>query len=136
MMSKLYVRDIMSPDFPQLTAETELTDAISLLQKHHLIGAPVIDAQRHLVGFISEQQLLKPLLNSSYFCDGKVQLRDLLDTPALSIEAATTVVDLAQRMQQNSPKVYPVLNEGKVIGIVTRSQVVAALKESYLSCAG
>ncbi|MEI5640162.1 MULTISPECIES: CBS domain-containing protein [unclassified Pseudoalteromonas] len=135
-MSQLFIRDIMSPDYPILTPETELTDAIQQLQKHHLIGAPVVDEARRLVGFISEQQLLKPLLDSSYFCDGKNHLGELLASPALQVSPQTTVVDLATQMQSNSPKVYPVVAEQKVVGIVTRSQVVAALTKSYLSCAG
>ncbi|WP_440054687.1 CBS domain-containing protein [Pseudoalteromonas sp. T1lg65] len=134
-MSQLYIRDIMSPEVPFITPDTELTDAICLLQQYQLIGSPVVDNNKHLLGFISEQQLLKPLLQSSYFCDGKVTVAELMSESAVSVQPNNTVIDLAEAMLGNKPKVYPVVEENKVIGLVTRSQIVSALKLLYLSCA-
>ncbi|KID55606.1 hypothetical protein JF50_20690 [Pseudoalteromonas luteoviolacea] len=133
-MAKQFISDIMSAQFPKITPDTDITDAIAQLQQFGLFGAPVQDSEGHLVGFISEQQLLAPLLQSSYFCDGSSQVAELMSTETLSVTKATTVVDLATQMQQNKPKIYPVLEDEKVVAIVTRSQVIAALKENYLSC--
>ncbi|AOT09978.1 CBS domain-containing protein [Pseudoalteromonas luteoviolacea] len=133
-MAKQFISDIMSGQFPNITPDTEITDAIEQLHKFGLFGAPVQDSQGKLIGFISEQQLLAPLLQSSYFCDGANQVAELMSTDTLSVTQETTIVDLATQMQQNKPKIYPVLEDEKVIAIVTRSQIIAALKDNYLSC--
>ncbi|MCG7563926.1 CBS domain-containing protein [Pseudoalteromonas sp. McH1-42] len=133
-MAKQFISDIMATQFPLITPDTEITQAIAQLEKFALFGAPVQDCNGKLVGFISEQQLLAPLLQSSYFCDGATQVGQLMRKDTLSVSKTTTVVDLAAQMQQDKPKIYPVVDNDKVIAVVTRSQVLSALKENYLSC--
>ncbi|MBQ4812786.1 CBS domain-containing protein [Pseudoalteromonas luteoviolacea] len=133
-MANQFIEDIMSFQFPVITPETEITEAIEQLQKYDLFGAPVQDKHGALVGFISEQQLLAPLLQSSYFCDGATQVSELMTAEPLSVRKHTTVIDLATQMQQDKPKIYPVIHADKVIGIVTRSHVINALRDNYLSC--
>ena len=129
------IKDMMTSQFPTIYAHTELTDIIEQLQSHGLFGAPVVDAQKQLIGFISEQQLLNPLLQNSYFCDGKITAQDLMSKDVLAVKSNMLVVDLATQMQGDKPKIYPVLEDNKVIGLVTRSRVINALKQAYLSCA-
>ena len=129
------IKDIMTNQFPAIYAHTELTDIIEQLQSHGLFGAPVIDAQKQLIGFISEQQLLNPLLQNSYFCDGKIIAQDLMSKDVLAVKSNMLVVDLATQMQGDKPKIYPVVEDNKVIGLVTRSRVINALKQAYLNCA-
>ncbi|KZN57658.1 CBS domain-containing protein [Pseudoalteromonas luteoviolacea] len=133
-MANQFIEDIMSFQFPVITPETEITEAIEQLQKFDLFGAPVQDKHGALVGFISEQQLLAPLLQSSYFCDGATQISELMTTEPLAVSKNTTVLDLATQMQQDKPKIYPVIQADKVIAIVTRSHVINALRDNYLSC--
>lgn len=129
------IKDIMTSQFPAIYAHTELTDIIEQLQSHGLFGAPVVDAQKQLIGFISEQQLLNPLLQNSYFCDGKITAQDLMSKDVLAVKSNMLVVDLATQMQGDKPKIYPVVEDNTVIGLVTRSRVINALKQAYLSCA-
>lgn len=129
------IKDIMTPHIPAIFADSELTDVITQLQKHSLFGAPVLNEHKQLVGFISEQQLLNPLLQNSYFCDGQITAQSLMSKQVLSVQSSLPVVDLAAQMQGEKPKIYPVVEDSKVIGIVTRTQVIAALKNAYLSCA-
>ncbi|MBQ4850021.1 CBS domain-containing protein [Pseudoalteromonas sp. MMG012] len=128
------VKEIMTTHVPAIYADSELTEAIDELHQHTLFCAPVLDGQQHLVGFISEQQMLAPLLQSSYFCEGKIMVKELMTDNVVSVTEHMNIVDLAQQMQGNKPKVYPVTSNGKVIGLVTRSQVIEALKQDYLSC--
>ena len=129
------IKDIMTHQFPAIYAHTELTDIIEQLQSHGLFGAPVLDAQKQLIGFISEQQLLNPLLQNSYFCDGKIIAQDLMSKDVLAVKSNMLVVDLATQMQGDKPKIYPVVENNTVIGLVTRSRVINALKQAYLNCA-
>ena len=128
------VKEIMTTHIPAIYADSELTQAIDELHQHALFCAPVLDKHKHVIGFISEQQMLAPLLQSSYFCEGKVTVKELMTDTVVSVSDTMSIVDLAQQMQGNKPKVYPVMSNKKVIGLVTRSQVIEALKQDYLSC--
>ena len=128
------VKDIMTPNIPVININSEITDVVATLRQHNLFAAPGTNSQQQLVGFISEQQLLAPLLQNSYFCDGKVTVKELMRKDVVSVTESMNIVDLAQQMQGNQPKVYPVVKGNIVTGVVTRSQVVDALKQDYLSC--
>ena len=100
------VKDFMQRKLPHITPNTEMTTAISELQKFNLLGAPVFDDNKSLVGFISEQELLKPLMRSSYFCDGVVKVSQLMQTEVVTVNADTNIIELAEQMKTGKPVSY------------------------------
>lgn len=136
-MIELIVKDHMQIQLPHITAETEVSTAIQLLQQHNLIGAPVLDQQNHAIGYISEHELLKPMLEASYYCDAPLIVSDIMSHQTVSVAEHESLVDLANKMLTARPKNYPVLNKDKkVIGIINRTHVVNALASAYNSCHG
>ena len=128
------VKDFMQRKLPHITPNTEMTTAISELQKFNLLGAPVFDDNKSLVGFISEQELLKPLMQSSYFCDGVVKVSQLMQTEVVTVNADINIIELAEQMKTGKPKNYPVVEGDTVIGLIGRSDVLKALFDNYVSC--
>ncbi|NMM41102.1 CBS domain-containing protein [Pseudoalteromonas arctica] len=128
------VKDFMQRKLPHITPETEMTTAIAELQKFKLLGAPVFDDNKSLVGFISEQELLKPLMQNSYFCDGVVKVAQLMQTEVVTVNADTNILELAEQMKTGKPKNYPVVEGSMVIGMIGRSDILKAMYENYLSC--
>lgn len=128
------VKDFMQHKLPNITPETEMTTAISELQKFKLMGAPVFNENKCLVGFISEQELLKPLMQNSYFCDGVVKVAQLMQTDVVTVSGDTNIIELAEQMKTGKPKYYPVVEGTTVIGMIGRSDILKALFDNYLSC--
>jgi predicted transcriptional regulator len=128
------VKDFMQQKLPHITPETEMTIAIAELQKFKLLGAPVFDENKCLVGFISEQELLEPLMQSSYFCDGVVKVSQLMRSEVVTVNGDTNIIELAEQMKPGKPKNYPVVDGDKVIGMISRAHVLKALYDNYLSC--
>ncbi len=128
------VKDFMQRKLPNITPDTEMTTAIAELQKFKLLGAPVFDKDKCLVGFISEQELLKPLTHSSYFCDGMVKVSQLMQTDVVTVSGETNIIELAEQMKTGKPKNYPVVEGVKVIGMISRSDILKALCNNYVSC--
>lgn len=134
-MFNLHVHDILTRTFLSISPDLELTQAIELLIKHKVIGAPVVDDTGMLVGYLSEQDCLVPLTTNSYFCDGLIQVKDVMSKEVITCQRSDTLLDVASRMQRrHQPKRYPVIDNNKVIGIVERSHVLQALAQSYRSC--
>jgi CBS domain-containing protein len=51
----------------------------------------------------------------------------------LTVSPKETLMQLAERMEGGKPKVYPVCDEGKLIGVVTRKEAMRALNDTLLN---
>lgn len=126
-MSALKVSDVMSNHIAPIRCGTSLTNVVKALLGNHVSGLPVVDENRHLLGFVSEQDCIHALLVSNYHCEGDPIVDDVMFREPLSISPGTAIVDLAQKLGSGKPKVYPVMEHEKLIGIVTRTAVLAEL---------
>lgn len=130
----LQVRDHMQRLTQALTPDMGLAEALDRLHSTGLSGLPVLDAQRQLVGFLSEQDCIPSLLSGSYYCDTRTRVEDLMNRNPLSVGPDDSILDLARQMTGAKPKIYPVLQQGKVIGLISRRQVMAALNQQMKQC--
>lgn len=126
-MSALRVSDIMSNHIAPLRCGTPLTEVVRTLLENHITGLPVVDEKRHVVGFVSEQDCIHALLVSNYHCEGDPVVDDVMFHEPLPVDPDMAIVDLAQKLGSGKPKVYPVVENEKLIGIVTRTAVLAEL---------
>ena len=86
-----------------------------------------MDAADRLIGFISEQDVLGRVLDSIYHDDEAPLVRELMRHEVLSVSPNKSITDLAQEMRGAKPKVYPVVEQQRLIGIVTRRDILIAL---------
>lgn len=131
---------------PVLTArvDTPVKDVAALMLAHHISGLPVVTAEGELVGIVTEADLLHKempplsdetglirLLRATYTTDlEKAEARtagDLMTTPVITIEESTSLREAAALMTRRKINRLPVLRDGRVVGIVTRADVLRAL---------
>lgn len=129
-MRSLKVSDVMWNHIEPVRCGTPLTKVVKSLLANHVTGLPVVDDNRHILGFVSEQDCIHALLVSSYHCEGDPIVDDVMFREPVTVSAETAVVDLAQNLGAGKPKVYPVTDHGKLIGIVTRTAILAELARS------
>ncbi|WP_372994820.1 CBS domain-containing protein [Marinobacter sp.] len=126
-MRSLKVSDVMWNHIEPIRCGTQLTKVVKTLLHNHVTGLPVVDEHRHVLGFISEQDCIHALLVSNYHCEGDPIVDDVMFRKPVTISPEMSVVDLAQNLGAGKPKVYPVVDHGKLIGIVTRTAILAEL---------
>ncbi len=114
--------------------DTSLADVISTLNEHGITGAPVINKQHQVIGFVSEYDCLKAMLKSSYHCDEPALARDVMSKDVVSVHAEDSIVDLAISMLDKKPETYPVTSNGELIGLITRQDVLHALQKNQALC--
>ncbi|PJE79945.1 Hypoxic response protein 1 [invertebrate metagenome] len=131
---KLLVKDCVNTQIEPLNTHMMLTEAVEKLLDSGLTGLPVIDDQSQLKGFLSEQDCLQQLLKDSYHCDDLTLVSDLMHKEPLAVDINDSIIELAQTMTGNKPKVYPVLEDGVLIGIVTRRDIMTALNSELQNC--
>jgi CBS-domain-containing membrane protein len=123
----LTVADCMTPARNTIPETANVTEAVQLLLKHKMLGSAVIDDQQHLVGYISEQDCLKHLITDSYYRENTTLVSEIMRKDVLTMSGNMSIIDLAQIMTQDKPKKYPVTDHRRLIGEITRTDVLAAL---------
>lgn len=121
------VRDIMSRDCYRVSPNASITTLAKGLALHRLPGAPVVDDTDQLVGFISEQDVMGRVLDSIYHDDEAPLVKEMMRHEVLSVSPNKSITDLAQEMLGPKPKIYPVVEQQRLIGIVTRRDILVAL---------
>lgn len=129
MLDNLQVKQFMSGKSIAFTKEMNLQTAVDKLLNSNLIGGPVVNEQGHVVGWLSEQDCMAKLIEASYYSDHSALVEDVMSGAPLSIHSTLSIVDLAQKMIKEKPKMYPVLDEDNVyVGLITRKMVLKAIK--------
>lgn len=125
------VQDIMARHAPFVRTGTDLTEVVEMLLRQRLTGLPVVDDADRVVGFVSEQDCLRSLLVSSYHHEGAPKVDDVMFREPLTVKLEDTVVDMAELMVKQKPKIYPVVDQsGRLQGLLMRAQVLACLVDN------
>jgi predicted transcriptional regulator len=107
---------------------------VHTLLEHKQLGAPVVDQQKNLIGWISQQDCLKSLLEAMYHCETVSLVEDIMRDDVLSVDPETSILELAQSMLEQKPKMYPVIEQNKLLGIITREQILGGIDKHLNSC--
>ncbi|GEA59024.1 CBS domain-containing protein [Vibrio comitans] len=133
-MQSLKVKDYMNHQAVTFTPGMSLSAALEKVLHSTHVGGPVINEKEEVVGFLSEQDLLDKLIKVSYHCQDTHIVSDCMYKEVLSVTPETSIIDLASMMQVGKPKVYPVIDAGKLVGIISRSDVLKAVGASIDLC--
>ncbi len=133
-MDSINVQEHMDRQPVLLTPTMSLATAVEKLLDNKKLGAPVVEADGSLVGFLSQQDCLAAMLKSSYHCDLTAIVKDCMRTDVLSVTPSSSVLQLAEQMLGPKPKVYPVVEEGKVVGTINRTNVLQAINTYMQQC--
>lgn len=133
-MSELTASELMEDAVKTLSANTSIDQAIEILLKNKLTGAPVVDDQNRLVGFLSEKDCLKVVMTQAFEMLPESNVSDYMSTDVVSLAPNATVFDVVDRFLKCAYRRLPVIDEDhKLLGVVSRTSVVqaiAALRDS------
>jgi len=102
-------------------------EVVKFLAKESLTGAPVVDNSNNLVGFISEQDCLIELLNQAFYAEESHTVTSVMVREVATVHPETSIVQVAENMSKGPPKNYPVVDDGKLVGLLSRRGVLQAL---------
>ena len=128
------VRDCMSRKVVSFDIKDDVGDVVAVLLENKITGAPVLDENQNVIGFIPEQDCIKEMLNTAFYCDLTANAGDVMKTNVLTVEPDMAISELADQLTTNKPKMYPVVENGKLVGIVSRSDVLQELYDASVRC--
>ena len=127
------VKDIVRRNIVPLSADLLIADAVERIIASGLTGLPVVDDAGVLKGFLSEQDCIAQMISGTYHSDSRKVVADLMHSEVLSVGPEESIIDIAQKMKLNKPKVYPVVQDNRLIGVISRQDVMKALSEMMKS---
>jgi len=101
--------------------------ALRQLLAANLSGAPVVDRDQRLVGFLSEADCLRGTLMGGYYGTVGELVRDRMTRQVESVAPATNIVDVAARFLDSNRRVLPVVQDGRVVGLIDRRGLLQVL---------
>jgi CBS domain-containing protein len=132
--------DVMRHEVVVIREENTVAELCDLFQQHHVHGAPVVDADGLLRGFVSLEDVLFGSMGSSSPSEPgqgtqaplPPLVRDIMTAPAVSAFEATDVEDLCRLMWKLRIHHVPIVRDGKVVGIVSALDLARAIAEGKI----
>ena len=121
------VRDYMARQLITLSPEMEILRAVSILLKNDIGAAPVVNDTGSLVGILTERDCMKVVLNAGYHSEYGGQVAEFMSPEVETIAASESIVDVAKLFFGQRFHRYPVLENGRLVGQISRRDVLRAL---------
>ena len=128
----MYVRDCMTPKPVTITTSCTLSEAYELMLRKHIRHLPVVDAQLHLVGLVTDRDIRRvapsPLLpavraEAEQIMETTTVERVMVHAPA-TVTPEQPLADAVRIMVDKKFGALPVLQGGKLVGILSQIDVL------------
>jgi CBS domain-containing protein len=121
------VKDAMKKNVVSIVPNATVEEAIRTLLEHQISGAPVIDKEGKLVGIISQFQLLEVLYDPQIRTQ---RVQQIMTKDVLTIEDSALLGTAANLFVLHRIHRIPVLKSGRVVGVISRSDLLKYFLES------
>ena len=130
------VSQFMSTDLFTVREDDIVDFAATLMDWRHVRNVPVEDDAGCLVGLVSHRSLLRLIATGRLGGEHKVTVGEVMNRNPISVTPETDTVTVIRLMRENRLGCLPVLQDGKLVGIVTEHDLITVssrLLESYLA---
>jgi CBS domain-containing protein len=125
------VSDYMSTTLTTFSPNQSVMEVINTLIKKKISGGPVVNENNELVGIISEGDCMKQISNSRYYNQPmeNMKVEDHMGRNIETIDGDMNVFDAADKFLSSRRRRFPIVKEGKLIGLISQKDVLKAALE-------
>jgi acetoin utilization protein AcuB len=125
------VKNRMIPNPVTATEKTNYNQALRLMQQNKIKSLPILDSRGELVGIVTQSDMLRaepsPVTTLSVFEVAslleKVTMDKIMSRPVLAVDESCSITNAANFMVRNEIGCLPVLRDGKLVGIITDTDI-------------
>jgi CBS domain-containing protein len=128
MATSFSVRDFMTRDLVTFTPDMDVLEASRILAQRRISGAPVVDRLGNLVGILSEKDCLEVVLSATYYEEWGGRVAEYMHTDVKTVDADEGIAAVARRFLEEGYRRFPVLDENRLVGQISRRDVLCALE--------
>ena len=119
------VKEVMTRNVITFREDTPVDEVAKTLLSKHITGAPVVSGEGHVVGIVSETDVFSK--------KGKVA-RDIMSPRVISVTEETGIDEAARLLIGERIRRVPVIKEGKMVGLLSRSDVLDFFARTRWTC--
>ena len=150
------VGDIMTTEVISVQPDTRVGEIARLMSQHAISGLPVVDANNHVIGVVSELDMMVrnthfklpsfififdamiPLETPDHYEDRLEKVlgttaHEIMSEPAKTISPEATIEELAELMVDQHINPVPVVDHGRLVGIISRSDIIRLMAQDFAS---
>ena len=151
---KNLVREIMTKEVISVSLDTSVNEIARLMHDYNIGGLPVVGDNAEVLGVVTELDLVVrntrfklpafvTLLDATIYFETPAHIearlrhilgvtaQEIMSKPAVTIAADATVEELAELMVNRRVNPIPVVEQGRLIGIVSRADVVRLMAQTF-----
>lgn len=148
LRKKIPVRDVMTERVITVNEDMTLGEVAKILSENRISGVPVIDSQKRVTGIVTEADIISQTekIKTSVFKEllryllgepvpkktesplSELKVKDVMTAPVITASADMDIREVARILDEKRIKRLPVVDsEGKLIGIISRQDIVRSL---------
>ncbi len=136
----LTVQDLMSRRFQTVSPETPLSEALHLMVRHRRRAVPVVSDNGEVLGLLTERELIRHFLPqvlgpAALEAEAQkppvqdVEVRDVMERTVMCLSEDQLISDVLGIMFSEGVAQFPVVKEGKLVGFLSRTDIIDKLLE-------
>jgi acetoin utilization protein AcuB len=133
----MLVRERMSTKPVTITADVSITEALRVMRENQVRRLPVLDSEGRMVGIVSEKDLLyaspSPATSLSiyemHYLLSRLRVTEMMTTDVITVTPDTPLEEAARIMADNKIGGLPVMEEGRLVGIITETDIFKVFLE-------
>ena len=118
------VKEIMKTKVITVKRTTDIYEAIRILVENNITGLPVVNDDMTVAGIISEKDVLRLLYEME---DKPGSVEDFMTKDVISFDQEENLVDITEHLINHDFRRVPILEDGKLVGILSRKDVIACI---------
>jgi CBS domain-containing protein len=132
LSGELLVEHALEPIFHKVGPETSLSEVVDIMVKKRVGAVPVVGEGSEVLGIITSGDALDQIMRDASAADARpvedrLTARDVMTRTVLCVAEGQPLAEAAQMMVNKRVEQLPVVREGVLVGMVTRSRVLRAL---------
>lgn len=131
MLRSVLVKDHMTKNPVTLAPEMEIRQAVHLLINKDISGAPVLDVHGRLVGVLTERDCMRVVLQADYHAEPGGLVKEFMSENPQWVGPEQSILTLADLFINGRFHRYPVVDNGRLVGVISRRDVMGAMGKYY-----
>jgi CBS domain-containing protein len=122
----MIARDIMTSKVCTIRPEASAQEAAQLLSQKRISGLPVVDPDGKIIGIVTEADIISKVHQEGLL------VADIMSHEVIAVDEETSVSEIASLLTKRRIKRVPVVEKGKLVGIVSRADIVNAVAQGHV----
>ena len=130
-MRSVVIKDHMSKKVVTLDPDMEIAHATQYLIAHNISGAPVLDEHGRLLGILTEKDCMEAVMQSVFHGEPVGLVSEYMSANPETVAPDQSILTLAEKLVEGRYHRYPVVDNGRLVGIISRRDVMRAMGKHF-----